>query len=519
MEVVADDSSHGVGRTASVEPACLASLSATPCDYLRLRVLRPAADAAAPAAAASSSTLVKISVASDGTAPQCPARIWLSGLVLAELDIGVGAVLHAELVPARAVLPWSALHVSPVPDPTPSGATEPRAVWPSPLALPTAAEVRLSLGVGSPSRYHPWRSDCRCRETLVRHTTRVAVASRLSREPLLAIAVGVGGEGAMGSAGGVGGMSAEGDTAGAASSHRARSLTTSSSTHAAIASGACGGSPSAAEWGTVGCHTPVLFVATPPHSPPHAPPPMPTVPHPRLPPHPTPPPPDPHTPLSPPGPHMLPGPPPPVTPPPLSPLPMDPLLLVLLGLLQRTPGGDSLSPDFLFGPTGGSDAESSAGRAVSPEPQRGGVGGGKGAGYDVGRAVGGAQGAAGGAAAGAAAGKPRAAEAEAAAASPARRPADTGRGHRQGDTAGGHRLADTVRGHPSAPFSGGGGLAAGLSPVLLTGARGVGKAEAVAGLCARYGVALLELSPHQMAREYGEAVEQAVGAAIEAAKR
>jgi hypothetical protein len=32
-------------------------------------------------------------------------------------------------------------------------------------------------------------------------------------------------------------------------------------------------------------------------------------------------------------------------------------------------------------------------------------------------------------------------------------------------------------------------------------------------------VALLELSPHQMAREYGEAVEQAVGAAIEAAKR
>eukprot|EP00962_Isochrysis_galbana_P053219 scaffold24669_cov124-Isochrysis_galbana.AAC.1 len=311
MEVVADAASDGVGRTASVEPACLASLGATPCDYLRLRVLRPAAGEAAPAAAAAASTLVKLSVASTG--PQStPPRIWLSGIVLAELGVGVGAVLGVELVHARAMRPWSALHVSPVAAATPSGATEPRAVWPSPLALPTAAEVRLSLGVGAPLRYHPWRSDCRCRETLVRHATRVSVGARLARSPLHAVAVGVGagggadgvdsmgdmGGGAGGrDVGGGGGVDGTGLAASAILSHRAtgiRSLPADAAgdraaagAGAALAEAAYEAPPLEAEWGTVNCHTPVLFVA--PHPPPHAPPPLPLARLPGMPPHPPPP--------------------------------------------------------------------------------------------------------------------------------------------------------------------------------------------------------------------------------------
>jgi len=66
---------------------------------------------------------------------------------------------------------------------------------------------------------------------------------------------------------------------------------------------------------------------------------------------------------------------------------------------------------------------------------------------------------------------------------------------------------------------GGADLAASASPVLLTGPRGAGKTTAVSELCRRNGVVLLTLAPHEMARAYGDAVEEALGVAIGAAQR
>jgi hypothetical protein len=506
MEVFAEAASEDAGRTASVEPACLASLGATSCDYLRLRVLTSAAGddalSKSPTPEAAASTLVKLSVASTGAGPQStPPRVWLSGVVLAELGVGVGAVLGAELVHASAVRPWPALRVSPVAAATPSGITEPRAVWPPPFALPTATEVRISLGIGigAPLRYHPWHPHCRCRETLVRNGTRVSVAARLARQPLHAVAMGVGGEdgvaggsvadggSGVGARGGVGGA----DLAADGSLSQATTGVRGSPEEATGA--AAGASPLAAEWGTIGPHTPVHFVA--PHPPPQDFSPLPTDSHSQLHLFPSPPPPlGPPIPTAPPGPMPSPAPP-----------AVNPLLLVLLGLLRRSSGGDG--DDSIWGATGGRDSIDSTQRAASAEMQRGSLVGVSGAGSAAvaARAAEAAQVAAGGGA--------TAAGLKAELATALARPADTDGWHplaRPADTAGWHRLARLF---------GGGGLTAELSPVLLTGARGVGKAEAVASLCARHGVVLLELSPHQIAREYGEGVDAAVDAAVEAARR
>jgi len=180
------------GRTSRVEPATIVLLGGTPCDYARLRVRQPAPDAASDA-----HTLVKLSVGCTEAGPATPPRIWLSGAVFAELGIVNGAVLSAELVGASAVRPWVELRVSP------HGLFEASAelsseliggsAWPSPLSLPTAAEVRfgLSVGVSAAQLHHPWRSDCRCRATLVRRETRLELRSRHSRVAPPGVAVGV----------------------------------------------------------------------------------------------------------------------------------------------------------------------------------------------------------------------------------------------------------------------------------------------------------------------------------------
>ena len=346
LSVSVDGSSEG--RRARLGAPLLLALGGTPCDFLRL----------APRPGAHKHTLVALQLIEGSGGLQ------LSSLSLSDLGLPPEGThtLWATVVHASELRPWAQIHVS-------------TAGSPSPLALPTAAEVRCALGVsGGGGRYHAWRSECLCRQTLVRVETHISLESRFSREELHGVARGVRQP-----------MAACARAAGEAE--------------------ADAGATVGCTWGTIDHSTPVRYVSSTSAE------------------------------------QASSG---------IYRSNVDPLLLVLMGLLQRTPGvvEQSSGAEALEAKVARQRAEGKSTSMLECSMRKD-------------------------------------------------SPSDVG---------------------PTG-FRGGNTLAMMASPVLLTGSRGVGKKTAVAELCARYGVVMLSLSPHEIAREYGDAVEQAVEAAIMAAKR